>query len=455
MKSGRVGVFLLVWLLGLSVFSQQTRFVNPGQKGLNILKHQVLTTKGTVLLESKDPIEHLYSDSLRDFFFLYGNYRNNNGFTGGSIWEVSNTVATDRTGLQLFKVRPGYSRKTPAEIFSCGLLITQNPDNSWLVRDFKLDTLFKNRVIVDYMDADTLVPIFPILEDQRYLSFDDRKVYLTRYWKLDEFVPNPYLIYSTYSKTGLVIFKKDLETRKPQMIVFPPEFDTIHVKRESVNLLKRDTLWEIPIWKLQDPPDFRKLYSAVYKKKSNGEYREIKKFSSGITHSARIPEFLIPQTPFFGVNTQIRNYKQPQTGDSLYYSTLNFELGLGWYEASSDLDFWYGSWDYFGWGTSLEYCFPLRPRAEIRHHSGENMRSLFFNIRGEGGAGIHLLFIPLSIQGQLGYSTDFRDHYVCPGLGMSLLNLQIGMDLMIPVTKSGSPVYSLQRLYIRYHVFNY
>lgn len=455
MRLEGVGIFLFFWWSGLLVFSQENRLINPVQKGLRILEHQVLTTKGTVLLESGDPILHLYSDSLRDFFFVYGDYRNTNGFIGGSIWQVSDSTARDRTGFQLFKVRPGYRQKGPLEIFSCGLLMTQHTDKSWLARDFKLDTLFQNRVIVDYLDADTLVPVFPIAGDQRYLYFNDRKVYLTRYWKLDEFVPNPYLIYYTHSKTGAVIFKKDYDGQKRQMVVFPPEFDTIDVSRESVRLLKNDTLWEVPVWKLQDPPDFRRNFSSVYKQKRNGNLREIRNFSNNRRSNLRIPEFLIPQTPFLGINTQIREYLEAETRDSLYYTTLNCELGIGWYESNADLDFWYGSWDYYGWGSSLEYCFPLRPRAEIRHHSGEDMRRLFFNIRAEGGAGVHLLFIPLSIQGQLGYSTDFRDHYLRPGLGISLLNVQVGMDLLLPLTKSGSSVYSLQSFYIRYHAFDY
>jgi hypothetical protein len=238
------------------------------------------------------------------------------------------------------------------------------------------------------------------------------------------------------------------------MTVLKPEFDSIDVNHQGLQLVKNDTLWQFNEYQIKEPFIYNRNFELAYKMRKNGNLKEIG--SNGVYSRPErgFSEFLRPNTPFLAGNFQQFDYSHPQKVDTGYFNSLNIELGIGHYESSSELEMWYGSWSYYGWGASLEYAFPLRPRAEILNHSGSRFQPLYVNLRAEGGAGFHFLYIPLGIQGQIGYTTNFRDHFIRPGIGFCLVNLQIGSDFLIPLTKMNHGITAIQSIYVRIFAFD-
>ncbi|MBI3235261.1 MAG: hypothetical protein HYZ42_14705 [Bacteroidetes bacterium] len=414
-------------------------------------------------------IVYTYSDTSGDCFFVKTKPKTS---LRDNI-EIGEFYRTNASSSQLVQSEKPYMvnqlRYSHIDYFIGGLLITPLPDKSYLFRNYRFDTLYKEYKIIDFVNTKPIQPIYINVENQFCFVYNPEHKYqyncFSTYQK--RLYGSPSLVYKIGSKSGGIIYPNPVgiynystqayEVFPKRIIEFPPVFDSLYIAENNaeVTAIIGDTMWTYNQKSYTDTFEYKKDFSEAWKLKNDIKVRQIGYQGQYIGKSKKDYEYLVPNTFFFGSNFHSYEFVNAKTKDSSFFNTLNFEAGAGWYEADEDISFLYGSWSYYGWGASLEYKALFRSSSVISEQTNEKFHPLYFNLRAEGGIGGYFLIFPLSIQVQGGYTTDFRNHFLRLGAGVSILNLQLGAEILIQLNRSPSTIYNASGLYARYHFFSY
>ncbi len=154
-----------------------------------------------------------------------------------------------------------------------------------------------------------------------------------------------------------------------------------------------------------------------------------KLYKSGLTYkdSNKTINFM-PNGFWFGYNNnRYRFYNQPNQPNSYkFHNSWAIDGGLGkyYYEKTDVLQ-----WILAGGGLGWEYrkLFDNQNNA-IDTTFQQNFKKLYFNVRFDFGAAFQIFFRDILVHGQMGYATNFNEHYLRPGIGISLYRLQFGFE---------------------------
>ena len=104
-------------------------------------------------------------------------------------------------------------------------------------------------------------------------------------------------------------------------------------------------------------------------------------------------------------------------GDSESWDAGGFPLG--------------GQWNYWGPYISGEYGFQTKKTKEFGMDGEDLLYGGMLNVGVTGGVGALFLIIPISINGTIGYSTDFNNSAMKCSLGLNLKYVSLNMGTYI------------------------
>jgi hypothetical protein len=135
-----------------------------------------------------------------------------------------------------------------------------------------------------------------------------------------------------------------------------------------------------------------------------------------------------PNGFWFGYNNnRYRFYNQPNQPNSYkFHNSWAIDGGLGkyYYEKTDDL-----KWILAGGGLGWEYRQLFDNLNNARDTIFQrNFKKLYLNVRFDVGAAFQIFFRDILLHGQMGYATNFNEHYLRPGIGVSLGRLQFGFE---------------------------
>lgn len=174
---------------------------------------------------------------------------------------------------------------------------------------------------------------------------------------------------------------------------------------------------------LLNDPIFKSRSNFLIQNKTNSSIPLNRKSIAIESDSTAVFNFK-PNAIWLGYNHNMYDYK-PQPDVSDFHNSWAVETGVGkYYYEREEMD-----WILAGGGIGLEYrqLFNNSNNA-VDAEFNRNLKNVYLNIRAELGFGFEFLDKLLCLHGQLGFTTNFSQNYIRPGIGISLGRLQFGYE---------------------------
>jgi hypothetical protein len=136
---------------------------------------------------------------------------------------------------------------------------------------------------------------------------------------------------------------------------------------------------------------------------------------------------------------------------SFFHDAWSIEAGLGRYYYSRDEKVFPNEWVIAGYGVGLEYrqLFNNYRNNFVDSSFRRDFKKVYLNLRAEVGFRIDLFNRTWGFHGQFGYTTNFSQSYLRPGLGVSIWRLQLGGEYYLKLGRQSKDVQQFG-FYIRY-----
>lgn len=159
-------------------------------------------------------------------------------------------------------------------------------------------------------------------------------------------------------------------------------------------------------------------------------------------------------TPIIGIGSQGFDY------NSRFYNNVYLQLGAGIFY--SDVNTW-GGMDFIPLGMDWKYGGPyIKSKINFMEDSTygspvDNQSVIWGNnleIGGTGGIGAMFLMIPVSINGTLGFATNFNQNALNFGLGVNLMQVTINVGHYYPLYRDHTGIESYPYVDLTLNLWN-
>lgn len=420
--------------------------------------------KGEALnIKSKKPYIYLSSDSSGDYFYIE-NYTSSIGrqeITYGDIILIGKDSISN-IGKDLAFNHSGLSNQVLAEkYFLRGLLITPKKDGLITIQDFRFQKLFSEMQITDLTKLNEIVFIVRSANSYNLIRASDPRnpidsfdSYSIQNWSYTCIIYRKKSKYGVYV-CGLQNTKFDDSIDMLNFHKIEAVYDSIYIEPINNNylqLFKGDTLLNYYYLSYNELPVTKPYFYEAFKIRNSGKIRQIGAYGRYFSEDRRkLTKYdLIPNTFLLGNNWTRMNYLNVNQPDTFEVFATSLEVGFGWYDYTIDDYKLFSGFDLAGGGLSLEFRMPFANPGKFKEKTGKKYQHLFLNARMEFSAGLAVGNLGIGLNLQMAYSTNLIHHYVRPGIGLSTLNVQIGMELYIPASQDIFKQYWMGGYYIRY-----
>lgn len=408
----------------------------------------------------------MYTEGNKDVFFEEHETRKGSNYneSKGNVFEITNNVkSTLYEGEFLTEnLHSSYSKtsrsKSADNVFYKNLLIYKSSDNNYNIKNLDGTTYIQTPNIKSILGMDKLSYISKSGYSFELHEFSGKDSIIDQFETYSiVYTPKEHIVYQKNGKQGCYMAKLQHKSgEKSKMVLYhvPPIFDSIQIGNSYYNryrMYKGDTIFTYNSLDFYDTFNYSKSFATAEKIGKHGNVTTVGR--NGIYNAKGVQLKLgnwAPQSGWLGIGLNSRDVlRKNNPFDTVSINAFLLEGGMGWYSLETDGNFLISSWNLYGGGIGLEYRTPFMSKDSVKSITGSKYSRTYLNARIEYAGGVAFLIIPVSIHLQLGYSTNFKEQFIKPGIGISFYNLVIGGDVNLLLKKDSNFV-SEFGLYLRY-----